>query len=154
MFLFSENKALSERIFYELKFLKVPIEDMADNYIYDKTKYSNYDEMTVGDKYWDGGADHNEVKKTILEHEFNYMNSKYISIDTLYSLSDMAFQQMYFYNMIFDDVKIENKLILKVPTIDPLATFTLPNILCYLFALMYIDYGVKDSVFSSATKIL
>ena len=37
----------------------------------------------------------------ILEHEFNYMNSKYISIDTLYSLSDMAFQQMYFYNMIF-----------------------------------------------------
>ena len=139
---------------YELKFLKVPIDDMADNYIYDKTKYVDYDEMTAGDQYWDGGAEHSEVKRTIIEKEFNYMNSKYISVDTLYSLSDMAFQQMYFYNMIFDDVKIENKLILKVPTIDPLATFTLPNILCYLFALMYIDYGVKDSVFSSATKIL
>lgn len=139
---------------YELKFLKVPIEDMADNYIYDKTKYFNYDEMTAVDKYWDGGADHNEVKKTILEHEFNYMNSKYISVDTLYSLSDMAFQQMYFYNMIFDDVEVEKRLTLKVPTIDSLATFTLPNILCYLFALMYIDYGIKDSIFSSATKIL
>lgn len=139
---------------YELKFLKVPIDDMADNYIYDKTKYTDYDEMVSGDKYWDGGADHDEVKRTILEKEFNYMNSKYISVDTLYSLSDMAFQQMYFYNMIFDDVTIENTLTLKVPTIDPLATFTLPNILCYLFALMYIDYGIKDSVFSSATKIL
>lgn len=139
---------------YSLKFLKVPIDEIADNYLYDKKKYLDYDEVTTLDKYWDGEEDHNKIKKEILSQEFNYEASKYMSIDTLYSLSEISFQQIYFYNMIFDDKKVEELLTINVQTIDPIASFRLSDILCYLFAIMYFNFGIKDKLFTSPSKAL
>lgn len=139
---------------YDLKFLKVPIQDKADDYLYDRSKYLDYDEIALGDKYWNGDLDHNDVKRAILEDEFNYLQSKYISIDTIYSMTELSFQLCYFYNILFDEYKLEDKLFVRVPTINGLAKFKLVDLISYLYSLMYEYNGVVDDLMDTPTKIL
>lgn len=139
---------------YELKFIKVPIDDICDNYIHDKTKQIDYDVITEGDKYWDGDLPHEAVRKSILDMEFNYLQSKYLSVDTVYSLTEMSFQLIYFYNMLFDNVIVEEKLRLNAPILSNSANFKLVDIICYLYALMYEYNGIKDDLMDTPTKIM
>lgn len=149
-FIFSED----EHDNYDLKFLKVPIDDNYDNYIHDKKNIIEYDELTAQDKYWDGDEDHNYIKNKIIDYEFNTMRTKYLSIDSIYSLSELSFQMSYFYTMIYDDKSIEDKLTLKIPTINPVATFRFIDIISYLFALGYIFLGVEDKILYKTSEVL
>ena len=139
---------------YDLKFLKVPIDDIADNYLQDTSKYVDYDSVTTGDPYWDGDLDHDYIKHLILDHEYNYVRSKYLSIDTVYSMSDLSFQLCYFYNLIFNDDKLEEYLTVSVPYIDTRRNFKLLDLFCYLFALGYEVNGIKDKIIDTQGKIL
>lgn len=139
---------------FELKLIKIPVDGLADDYIQDKSNYTEYDEVCYFDKYWNGDLEHEYVKSCIMEKEFNYVQSKYISIDTLYSLSELSFELIYFYNMIFDDVLFEDQLTLQVPQINGLGVFRFVDLICYLYALMYEYNGFEDRIFDSATKIM
>lgn len=139
---------------FTLKFVKVPIDEQADDYIQNNSYYSDYDEFTELDKYWDGDLDHNYIRTQILKREFNYIQSKYLSIDTIYSLTELSFELMYFYNMIFDDVKLEEILTLRVPEINGLGVFKFTDIICYIYALMYEYNGVSDNIMDTPTKVL
>lgn len=139
---------------YDLKFIKVPIEGICDDYIHDQTKRIDYDIITQGDKYWDGDLPHDLVKQTIIDKEFNYLQSKYLSVDTVYSLTELSFQLVYFYNMLFDDVKTEEKLRLFVPCISGSANFKFVDIICYLYSLMYQYNEIEDDLMDTPTKIM
>ena len=56
---------------FELKFLRVPIDEIADENIRNHMNYKDYDTITLQDKYWDGPYPHEYIKKRILEKEFN-----------------------------------------------------------------------------------
>lgn len=139
---------------FTLKFVKVPIDEQADDYIQNASNYSDYDEFTELDKYWDGDLEHEYIKSQILKREFNYIQSKYLSIDTIYSLTELSFELMYFYNMIFDDVRLEELLRLKVPEINGLGVFKFTDVICYIYALMYEYNGVTDNIMDTPTKVL
>lgn len=139
---------------FELRFIKVPIDDVADDYIQDNSKYIDYDETVETDKYWNADLQHEFVKSSILYKEFNYVQSKYLSVDTLYSMSELSFEMIYFYNMVFDDVKVEELLTLRVPAINGIGVFKFVDILCYLYALMYEYRGVVDDLMDTPTKIM
>ncbi len=139
---------------YELKFLKVPIEDKADNFLNVLSNHLEYDSIVEGDKYWNGELTHEYVKSTILAKEFNYVQSKYISVDTMYSLSELSFQMVYFYNMVLDDVILEELLTVRVPAINGLGVFKFVDILCYLYALTYEYNNLEDDIITSQTNIL
>ncbi|MGL5750511.1 MAG: hypothetical protein ACRCXT_08295, partial [Paraclostridium sp.] len=139
---------------YDLKFLKVPIDDIADNFLTDKSKMIDYDDIVNGDKYWNGDLPHDIVKTSILEKEFNYVQSKYLSVDTLYSMSDLTFQLVYFYNMIFDDVRVEELLKLKVPSINIYKEFKFVDIICFLYSLMYSYNNFEDDIMHDQTQIM
>lgn len=139
---------------FTLKFVKVPNDENPDDYIMNTSYHSDYDEMTDLDKYWDGDLQHEYVRQCILDKEFNYVQSKYLSVDTIYSLTDLSFEMIYFYNMIFDDVRLEEKLTLKVPEINGIGVFKFVDIICYLFALSYEYNGVTDNIMDTPTKVL
>lgn len=139
---------------YDLKFIKVPIDDIADNYLNDKSKILDYDEIVLGDKYWNGDLEHEFVKQSIIEKEFNYIQSKYLSVDTIYSLTELSFQLIYFHNMIFDDKKVEELLQLRVPCINTHKLFKFVDIMCYLHALMYEYNNIEDDIMNTQTKIM
>ena len=139
---------------FTLKFVKVPNDDNPDDYIQNASYHSDYDEMTDLDQYWDGDLQHEYVRQCILDREFNYVQSKYLSVDTIYSLTELSFEMMYFYNMIFDDVKLEEMLTLKVPEINGIGVFKFVDIICYLFALSYEYNGVSDNIMDTPSKVL
>lgn len=151
-----ENGELVEDIEknYDLKFIKVPIDDIADNYIHDKSKMIDYDQIVAGDKYWNGDLEHDIVKKSILEREFNYIQSKYLSVDTVYSLTELSFQLIYFHNMIFDDHRVEELLKINIPTISNTSSFRFVDVLCYLYSLMYEYNSIEDDIKDTPTKIM
>ena len=132
---------------YELKFLRVPIDELADENIRHQSNFKSYDSVTLQDKYWDGPFTHDEVKRTILEKEFNICMSKYISVDSVYSLTELSFQLVYFINMIMYNGNVVNSSVgLEIPEISSTETFSLIDTLICLYSLMYLYNGFHDDI--------
>lgn len=139
---------------YQFKFIKCPIDENIDDYIQDKSKYLIYDDVTLGDKWWDGGLDHTYIEELIKDHEFNYLQSKYLSVDCVFSMTEILFQLVYFYNMMFDNIFAEDLLRVRLFNISNRYSFKLVDVFCYLFALGYIYYGLSDDIIFDQSKIL
>lgn len=139
---------------FELKFLKVPLEENLNDYIRVSSNYIDYDEITTGDVKWDGGIDHDMIKHDIMREAFNFTRTKYISIDTIYDISKMAIQQAYFFNFLYDNVDLESLLTIKVPYIEPGKNFKIADIFTLLTVLTYYYRGVKDMIMDTQSKVL
>lgn len=140
---------------YELKFLRVPIDGIADEYIRDESNYKDYDSVTLQDQYWDGPYDHNDIKKMILEKEFNICMSKYMSVDSVYSLSELSFQLVYFINMVLYNGSIDNsKVTLQIPEISSTAVFPFIDTLICLYSLMYIYNDIEDDIIYDPIQVM
>lgn len=131
---------------YKLQFLKVPLDEIADDYIQDPFSYEDYDETVDGDIYWNGIYTKEYVKHEILKHEFDLHLSKYISIDTVYSITEMQFQTIYFMNMLLYSNVNTDMLLVEVPEIGQ-APYKLFDLIIELFALNYMYQETKDTIF-------
>lgn len=139
---------------FEMKFIRVPIDESLDAYIRDASAYADYDEITVGDPTWDGGLEHEEVKKDHLNMEYNYIRTKYLSVDSLYDIAKISIQQCYFFNMLYDNVRLETEINLSVPYISPNKLFNIADIFIFLTCITYQYRGVKDTIMDTQGKIL
>ena len=139
---------------FTLKFIKLPLEDDIDDYIRKGSNHIDYDEITEGDPTWDGGLDHNMVKKAILEKEFNIVRTKYISIDTVYDIAKMSMEQSYFFNMLYDNYEKEDLLKVRLPFIDGTHQFDIADAFSFLTALSYYNYNMKDELMDDQERVL
>lgn len=139
---------------YDLKFVRVPIEDKADDYLKDKTAYEDYDIITNQDEFWDGKSDHQDIKSAILDQEFSWVRTKYISIDTLYDLTEMCFDLPYFINIFVDDWLKEDYLYVNIPTIKNNHKFRVADLFVYMMSITHLYHGFKDLVMVDRSKIL
>ena len=138
---------------FELKFVKIPIDEPMDDYIRDPTYHLDYDEVTVGDATWDGGLDHDYVKRQHQSLSFNYTRTKYLSVDAMYELAQIATQQAYFFNMLYDNVELEEQLEVTVPMISE-APVNVADLFTFMTVLTYRYYGIKDTMLDTASKVL
>ena len=136
-----------------LKFVQVPINETITDYKNDSNRIFTYDDI-AWEQTWDGGLDHEYLANKILDYEFNAVKSKYISIDTVTSLTEMAYQTSYFYSMLFDNIYSEDLLTLTIPSISQNHKFRLADIIFYLFALTYFYSNMKDNIMYSPSQIL
>lgn len=139
---------------YELKFLKLPLEDDLDDYIRVASNYLDYDEVVELDPTWDGGLRHHDVVREILRQEFNFTRTKYISIDTIYEIAKMSTQQTYFFNFLYDNIDLEQKLTINIPFINPTKNYKLADIFTFLTVMTYYYNGVKDTILDTQSKVL
>ena len=148
---FSKIKANSTPA--SLKFVQVPINENLTEYKNDSDYILPYDDI-AWEMTWDGGLDHDYLYNKLLEYEFNAVKSKYISIETVTDLTEMAFQTSYFYNMLFDNIYSEDLLTINIPTMSQNHKFRLADVIFYLFALTYYYYGLKDTIMYSPSQAL
>lgn len=139
---------------YELKFIKLPLDEDLDDYVRIGGNYVDYDEITEGDAKWDGGLDHDMVMKEILKQEFNFTRTKYISIDTIYEIAKMSAQQSYFFNFLYDNVDLESMLTIQVPYIEAGREFNVADLFTLLTVLTYYYRKVKDTIMDTHSKVL
>lgn len=139
---------------YELSFIKVPVKDNnPDSYLKKSENKIKYNEIISNDITWNGGLVGDIVKNDILNHDFNYVSTKYISIDTMYKMSELSFQVPYFFNTIFDHNKIAETLTLSIPFLSEDHSFKLTDIFVYLFSLAHIYYGYDDNIITNGIVI-
>lgn len=155
-YIYSTDESGNEKIEdeYELKFLKLPLEDDLDDYIRVGSNYLDYDEVTELDPTWDGGLEHQDVIKQILMEEFNFVKTKYISIDTIYDIAKMSIQQAYFFNFLYDNIDMESLLNVTVPFINATRTFNIADLFTFLNILTYSYNGIKDTIMDTQSKVL
>lgn len=139
---------------YDLKFIKVPLKDKVDPYLKAVEDYLDYDPIALGDPYWNGEREHNELKEAILDREFSYAYSKYISIDNVYDLAKLSFEMPYFINMLLDNVYLEDLLTLDVPYLSNRVSFKVSHLFCFLFALGYAYKNIADDIMDTQGKVL
>lgn len=139
---------------YELKFLKLPLEDDVDDYIRVAANYMDYDEIVDQDSTWDGGLDHNQIIRDILKEEFNFTRTKYISIDTIYDIANISSQQSYFFNFLYDNQELEELLTIQVPFIEAGRDFKIADLFTFLTVLGYNYNGIKDTIMDTQSKVL
>ena len=139
---------------YELKFVKVPLTADIDTYIKNQSNYLDYDLMVTGDPLWDGEYDHEDLKKKILETEFSYVRTKYISIDNIENMAQGMLDMPYFFNLFFDDVKLEELLTLKLPSVKPNKNFKLNDTLVFMVILTFEYSNLEDTIMDTMGKIL
>lgn len=139
---------------FTLKFLKLPLEAELDEYIRVGSNHIDYDQITLGDPTWDGGLDHDMVKKNILKEEFNYSRTKYISIDTVYDITKLAMQQAYFFGILYDNNILEEKVTINIPFIDANKKFRVADVFTLLTILSYQFTGIKDTIMDTHSKVL
>lgn len=148
------NLSEDDTVNYDLKFIKIPIEGIADDYIRDVTHHMSYKDVVDTDKYWYGNSPTKEIDDKILNNHFNYVISKYLSLDTIYDMSEMSFDMTYFINMIFDNRKLEENLNLFIPLLSPSHKFKLVDTICFLYVLMYEMIGIDDTILDTSSKVL
>ena len=148
----SGNHILSDE--YDLAFLKVPIDDTLDKYIRDSTNYISFDEITSDDPFWSRDASAVEIKQEILEQNFNYVFSKYISIDSYQQIQESSNIQSYIFTILYDKLRLEEYLTIKIPYIDSASMFKLSDVFTFLTIMTYLYYDTVDVIIDNASDIL
>lgn len=139
---------------FTLKFIKLPLDESVNDYIRTPSNHIDYDEITEGDATWDGGLDHEEVKKEVLSRAFNIIRTKYISIDTIYDIAKMSTEQTYFFNMLYDNFEAEELLKIRLPFIDGAHQFKLDDVFSMLTALSFYYYNMQDRIMTDQEQVL
>lgn len=138
---------------YELKFLKVPFDGSADEAIRDPFNIQDYDSFVEDDVYWNGTYTTEEVKHTILQHQFNIVISKYIGMDIVYSMTELAFQIVYFMNMIIYSVDT-TRLTIDIPELSSTIKYPLIDCFLCLFSLGYLYKGIEDNIMYNPVQVM
>ena len=145
---------------YELEFIEVLLGDTYDNFIKDESSRIGYDEVTLNDQYWDGGADHEEVKNQLYDKDFIIEPTKYITIKADIIYSDFQKQLAYFLSMVFDSRVSTDQIYIPVPSISESVNFSLTNLLLFVEVLSHLysktsmDIIRPEDVLEDVTQVL
>ena len=137
---------------YDLKFIKVPLQGKYDDYIRTDSNIYSYDTIVDGDAHWIGDQEYQIVKSDIKDLDFTILRSKYYSIEAVIDLAKRNFTMVYFMNMLMYHDIDESLLKVNMPNISTTRKFELMDIICTLFSLGYIYYGVEDTIIDTRAK--
>lgn len=151
---------------YELKFAQIPFDthDVASA-LQNTSLYQKYEEVVKDDPFW--GTDdkyisssdeneHNEFKNKLLDMEFNYVNTKYVSINTLFDVAKVNLDTCYLFNLINTLKKNNNigTLSFVSNNIKPTGnTIRLFDAITAVYSLIHKRFGYEDLIINTSTGI-
>lgn len=137
---------------YELQFVQIPIDtENISNNINDPSNYISYDEVITNDKYWGGDEEYEELKSKILESDFNLIETKYMSLNTIYNLTNYNFELCYFLKFLIDLKNYHMEL--KIPFSLIGKDISIFNAIIFLFALVSKRLGFDGNIITSLSGI-
>lgn len=135
---------------YNLKFVEVPIETPNLGLELSNTaNYLDYEMVVNDDRLWGGDGDKNEFVKKILESEFNYAYSKYISVNSRYNITQLNFELCYMFKMLVDLKENEKYLSFDVPYVGDVNLF---DCIVGLFAITCMKFEFDGVIMDTTTK--
>lgn len=129
---------------YELSMVQVPIS--SENVVRDIINPSNtidYDLITEADKYWGVYEPKSNIKEMFKEYPFNYMNSKYITLNNKFDLSELNFSSSYYLNYVFELLG-DTKYMIDIDGFD--SSLNVKDLIVTLFAIQSIKYNYAGNI--------
>ena len=132
---------------YDLMISQVPIS--SENTVRDILNTDNsidYDQITENDRYWGVYETKESIKNMLNEYPFNYMNSKYITLNNKFNLSQLNFNASYYLNYVYDilDSLGSGRILLKIDGFDE--PIDLKDLIVMLFAIQSIKFGFDGNI--------
>ena len=147
------NKYINNEKTYDLKFLKVPLNDNYFNYLDSASSRLSYETITVPDKFWvgihddlgvsDSDAVRHQRKLEILNKDFSCELTKYLSIDSTEDVAKMSADICYFYNMIFNEKR--ELFTVSIPKLHP-TPIPVGDVFAYIISLGYTYNDIVDDI--------
>ena len=111
----------------------------------------DYDEVIIDDPYW---VDDDELKQTLYESEFNYIETKYLHMNVMYKMTEMLFEVVYAFRMIIDKKNEISNFTLLLPKLFNLKQIKLFDVIVFLFALLSKKNNMAGNILIEPSKIL
>lgn len=150
LFVRDESGNLDNRQMFDIKFVKGDIGDNPYKYIVDSNNDINYYGVTAADPFWLNDAD---LLDKVYNSEYNFIETKYIGVQLVFSLTRFLFETSYFMRMLMDNRKATSMMFLSNSNIGEVDIFTL---IIYINAIVCLQLGVSGNVsdiFTDPTKM-
>lgn len=137
------------RAMYNLKFGQVLEDRNTPMELADTANHVDYDTMTDDDIYWI--SDDTLMNKLYDEEEFNYIETKYVGIQTVMDMMKIMYESTYYFKIIFD-----NRAVLAASFIyfNPIGNYTdLYSLAVYVSALICKKYGYAGNISTALPNI-
>lgn len=145
----------------------VPVSDMHNmsKYLTREYGYITYGKLVENDKTWAdkpistkttaeiSAAESDEYVSTyekLLNTDFSYIHSKYVSVDNIVNMSQMSMDFSLFFNYMLATTNVHQ---VSVHHRLANATLTLPQIYAYLCSLLSTKYKFKDNIVSNSSEL-
>lgn len=145
------EKVLDKEKMYNLKFAKVDIKETNIGLALNKSSnYLDYNDVTDTDPFW---WEDDELKNMIYDNEFNFIETKYLSFQMIYKMSNVIFEQIYFLSILHDRKNETRAIEILFPKIDFATEISLFDACIFLFALTCKRSNMKGNILYNPTKI-
>jgi hypothetical protein len=98
---------LDESKNYKVQFSRVKIYDDPALAISNEANNTDYELLTAHDPYW---IDDGDLKEKFINEDFNYLESKYMGIQTVFDLMKITYENAYIFRLIIDNKELTDKL--------------------------------------------
>ena len=156
----NNSKPIIDKEHTNLEFAQVKLEDKdISSFLKTDYLYQSYEEVVGDDPYW-GEVDNeeidNEFYEELKEYDFNYISTKYLSIGTIFNMSQVAFENCYFFNLmntmyhknLLNEMNFYNSS-LKSST----ESINIFSIITAIQILLYARFGYEDILHDTTTSI-
>lgn len=133
---------------YDVKFSNVLLYNNPSSEMKDKRNHVEYNKIVASDPYWITDA---ELLDKLYKEEYNYIESKYMGVQTTFNLMKILYETTYYLKMIID-----NRYLLQATTVFNNSTNTNCNIfdlVIYACALVCSKYGYAGNIPSNPHEI-
>lgn len=141
VFAYNPDGTLDKKAMYELKFSQVRLYDNPPLELSDSTNHLSYYDMTVNDKYWLTDSD---LLDKLYDHEFNYMETKYIGVRTVFDLMSIVTETAYLFKLLVDRRDITGTLSVYFSTMN--TTIDLYTLIIYIATLTCAKFGYEGEL--------
>lgn len=136
---------------YDVYFQKAPI-DSQDTYknLDDSMMRVDYNTLIEDDPYW---VDDAELQKELYESEYNFVETKYMSVAISYKLTNILFDNIYFLKMILEKKNELPMVVLDLPKISD-GSVTIFDAVVIMCVLICKQNHLKGEILSTQSKIM
>lgn len=132
---------------YEVGFVRIDMNEVNVDNAIKNAPLESYESVVNGDRYWGGDDTQDAVKLALLKENFNYTESKYLSISNDYNLTEILFELNYFFKMVIDlREHFPQSMSMSIPVISSTMTVDLFTACMILFALTSEKFGSDGKI--------
>lgn len=102
IFVYDKDGKLDKTAMYDIKFGQVRLYDNPPLELSDASNYSSFGGLTVSDPFW---ITDNDLMYKLYQEDFNYVESKYLGVQTTFEMMHIVYESSYFFKMLLDNRK-------------------------------------------------